>query len=286
MIYYKTPEEIELIRHSAVLVCQTLAHVGSILRPGVTTAELDAAAESFILDHAGAKPAFKGYRGFPASLCISVNEQVVHGIPSKDRIVQPGDLVSVDCGVVKNGFFGDAAFTFMVGEVSEEAHDLCEATYVSLYLGIAQAVAGNRLGDIGFAIQDYVEKQCGYGVVRDLVGHGIGRELHEKPEVPNFGRRGSGLKLQEGLTLAIEPMVNIGTREVKTLRDGWTVITKDKLPSAHYEHTIVVKKEKADILSDHRFILDVVQKNVELTGFKRGNPGVSDGSGAKVFLKV
>lgn len=268
MIYYKTPDEIELIRASAHLVCKTLAHVGSILRPGLCTWELDRAAEEFILSHQGATPSFKGYRGYPSSLCISVNEQVVHGIPSKDTIVQEGDVVSVDCGVFWNGFHGDAAYTFMVGEVTPEVYSLCEVTCQSLYLGIEQAVSGNRIGDIGFAIQEYVEKKNGYGIVRDLVGHGIGRQLHEKPEVPNYGKRGSGLKLQEGLTIAIEPMVNLGSRDVKTLRDGWTVVTRDKLPSAHYEHSVAVGKTKADILSDHSYIEAAVVQNKALTPLK------------------
>ncbi|MFM8361604.1 MAG: type I methionyl aminopeptidase [Haliscomenobacter sp.] len=268
MIYYKTPDEIELIRASAHLVCKTLAHVGSILRPGLFTWDLDRAAEEFILSHPGATPSFKGYRGYPASLCISVNEQVVHGIPSKDKIIEEGDVVSVDCGVFWNGFHGDAAYTFMVGQVSPEVYSLCEVTYQSLYLGIEQAVSGNRVGDIGFAIQEYVEKKYGYGIVRDLVGHGIGRQLHEKPEVANYGKRGSGMKLQEGLTIAIEPMVNLGSREVKTLRDGWTVVTRDKSPSAHYEHSVAVGKTRADILSDHSYIEAAVNQNKALTPLK------------------
>ncbi|MBV6425683.1 MAG: Methionine aminopeptidase 1 [Haliscomenobacter sp.] len=263
MVYYKTADEIELIRASCLLVCQSLAHAGSLIRPGVTTWELDQAAEQFIRDH-GAEPGFKGYRGFPATLCISINEQVVHGIPSKDRVIQDGDLVSIDCGVLWNGFYGDAAYTFPVGNVSEKAMDLCRVTEESLYLGIEQAVAGNRLGDISFAIQEFVEKKHKYGIVRDLVGHGVGRQLHEKPEVPNYGKRGRGLKLQEGLVLAIEPMVNMGLKEVKTLKDGWTVISKDKLPSAHYEHTVGVRKGQADILSDHRVIEEAILQNQEL----------------------
>lgn len=264
MIFYKTAEEIELIRANCILVCKTLAAVGEKLRPGISTGELDELAEAFIRDH-GAAPGFKGYRGYSATLCTSVNEQVVHGIPSRDQIIQDGDVVSVDCGVYWNGFYGDAAFTFPVGQVAPEVLELCQATLNSLYIGIEQAVAGNRIGDIGSAIQEYIEKERGYGIVRDLVGHGIGRQLHEKPEVPNYGKRGKGLKLQEGLTIAIEPMVNLGKKEVRTLRDGWTVVSRDKLPSAHYEHTVAIRKGAADILSDHSFIEAAVEGNPNLT---------------------
>lgn len=260
MVYYKTAEEIELIRQSCLIVCQALAHVASIIRPGMSGAEIDRAAEELILDHK-AKPAFKGYRGFPATLCVSVNEQVVHGIPNKDQIFREGDVVSVDCGVELNGFFGDSAYTFPLGEVSEEVMELCRVTNTSLYRGIEAAVAGNRLGDIGFAVQQYVEQEHPYGIVRDLVGHGVGRSLHEAPEVPNFGRRGRGMLLKEGLVIAIEPMVNMGKRDVRTDRDGWTVFARDHKPSAHYEHTIVVKKDQADVLSDHSFIEAAIRQN-------------------------
>lgn len=263
MIYYKTNEEVELIRSSCLLVCKTLARVAELIRPGVSGALIDREAEAFIRDH-GAVPAFKGYRGFPATLCVSLNEQVVHGIPGEQQIFQDGDIVSVDCGVLWNGFYGDAAYTFPIGNVPEAAMALCRVTNTSLYLGIEQAVAGHRLGDIGFAIQHYVEKEHGYGVVRELVGHGVGSQLHEEPEVPNYGKRGRGIKLQEGLVIAIEPMVNMGKKEVRTAKDGWTVFSKDKLPSAHFEHTVVVRKDQADILSDHSFIEMAIRNNPEL----------------------
>ncbi len=272
MIYYKTEEEIARIRYSCQLVCRTLAEVGKIIRPGLTGAAIDEVAETFIRDH-NAAPAFKGYGGFPGTLCISVNEQVVHGIPSKDTPFREGDIVSVDCGVLYNEFFGDSAYTFLLGEVSAEVIELCRVTNTSLYLGIDQAVAGNRVGDIGFAVQQYVEKEHGYGIVRELVGHGIGRSLHEAPEVPNYGKRGRGVKLKEGLVMAIEPMVNLGRREVRTDRDGWTVFARDRKPSAHYEHTVAVGKESADILSDHQIIEEALQSNpnVQIAGLKESN---------------
>jgi methionyl aminopeptidase len=262
MIYYKTEEEIEKIRQSCMLVCQTLAHVASLIRPGITGLKLDQEAETFIRDHQ-ATPGFKGYRGFPGTLCISPNEAVVHGIPSKAEF-RDGDIVSVDCGVYWNGYFGDSAYTFALGEVPEAVMTLLQVTNTSLYLGIEKAVAGNRLGDIGFAIQEFVERRHHYGVVRELVGHGIGKNLHEEPEVPNYGKRGRGVKLQEGLVIAIEPMVNMGRKEVTHADDGWTVIAKDRKVAAHYEHTIAVQKDKADILSDHTLIAEVVLKNPEL----------------------
>ena len=261
MIHYKTDEEIELIRESCLLVCKTLAEVAKIIKPGISGEEIDRTAETFIRDH-GAVPAFKGYRGFPGTLCVSVNENVVHGIPSKSQIFKDGDVVSVDCGVLWNGFFGDSAYTFALGDVSEKIMKLLEVTNTSLYKAIGNAVVGKRLGDIGFVVQNYVERQHGYGIVRELVGHGIGKELHESPEVPNYGKRGRGIKLKEGLVIAIEPMVNLGRREVRTSReDGWTVFAKDKLPSAHFEHTIAVGKEKADILSDHSLIETAILQN-------------------------
>lgn len=262
MIFYKTDEEIELIRQSCLLVCKTLAQVGSMLQPGIKGAKLDKMAEEFIRDHQ-AKPAFKGYRGFPATLCYSLNDMVVHGIPA-DQELKDGDIVSVDCGVEWNGYFGDAAYTFAIGDVAEKTMQLLRVTHEALYKGIEQAVAGRRLGDIGFAIQNYVERLHGYGVVRELVGHGVGRELHESPEVPNYGQRGSGVKLKEGLVIAIEPMVNLGKKEVRTARDGWTVFAKDGKPSAHYEHTVAVGKTHADILSDHSFIEEAVRNNPNL----------------------
>ncbi len=258
MIYYKTDEEIELIRQSALMVCKTLAHVGEMIRPGVTGIELDKAAETFIRDNHGV-PSFKGYRGFPNAIIVSINEQVVHGIPSNYEF-REGDILSVDCGVYMNGFHGDAAYTFAMNGTAEKTLQLLENTKKSLYLGIEQAVHGKRVGDIGFAIQDWCERKCGYGVVRDLVGHGIGRDLHEEPNVANYGKRSNGVKLLSGMVIAIEPMINIGTKEVRFLDDDWTVISADKTPSAHYEHTVAVRKNKADILSSHDMI-ELVEKN-------------------------
>jgi methionyl aminopeptidase len=260
MIIYKTDEEIELIRQSCLLVSKSLALVGSMIKPGMTGADIDKAAEELIRDH-GAVPGFKGYGGFPATLCVSPNEQVVHGIPDKDMVFQDGDIVSVDCGVIMNEFYGDAAYTFALGDVAEEVMKLLEVTNTSLYKGIEQAVVGNRLGDVSFAIQQYAEKEHGYGIVRELVGHGLGRNLHEAPEVPNYGRRGRGVKLQEGLVIAIEPMVNLGNKRVATSKDGWTVYAKDRKPSAHFEHSVAVRKDKADILSDHSLVEEAIRKN-------------------------
>lgn len=263
MIFYKTDEEIELIRESCLVVCRALAEVGGMIKPGMSGLQIDKAAEELIRDHGGV-PAFKGYRGFPATLCVSLNEQVVHGIPDSNQIFKEGDVVSVDCGVLLNGFYGDSAYTFALGDVPEAVMDLLRVTNTSLYKGIDQAVAGKRIGDIGFAIQQYVEKENGYGVVRELVGHGVGRELHESPEVPNYGIRGKGVKLQDGLVIAIEPMVNQGRKDVMTARDGWTVYAKDRMPSAHYEHTIAVRKTQADILSDHSLIEAAIQRNTNV----------------------
>jgi methionyl aminopeptidase len=255
MIHIKTEEEIELLRESSLLVGKTLAEVAKLVRPGIETINLDKLAETFIRDH-GAEPGFKGYNGFPFTLCISVNEQVVHGFPGR-RLLMEGDIVSIDCGVLKNGFYGDSAYTFAVGDVEDEVRLLMERTRESLYKAIDMAVEGNRIGDIGNAVQTHVE-QYGYAVVRDLVGHGLGRNLHEKPEVPNYGKRGTGVKLQEGMVLAIEPMVNLGTRHVVQLADGWTISTADKRPSAHYEHDVVVRKGKAEILSTFDYIEAVI----------------------------
>jgi methionyl aminopeptidase len=258
MIYIKTDEEIEIQRQSSLLVGKTLAEVARLIKPGAKTAELDRVAEEFIRDH-GAEPGFKGYGGFPATLCISINEEVVHGIPG-DRELKDGDVVSIDCGTLMNGFYGDSAYTFPVGEVDEEVLELLERTKESLYLGIEQAVAGKRVGDIGYAIQKYVEGY-GYSVVRELVGHGVGRHLHESPEVPNYGRRGSGVKLKEGMCIAIEPMVNLGRKEVVQARDGWTIKTADGKPSAHFEHDVAVRNGKADILSTFVYIEQVLNNN-------------------------
>ncbi len=259
MALIKTPEEIGLIKQSSLLVGKTLAEVAKHLRPGITTRELDHIAEQFIRDH-GALPGFKGYHGYPAALCISVNSVVVHGIPG-DYTLRDGDIVSVDCGVLLNGYWGDSAYTFEVGEVDPEVHLLLKRTLESLYQGIKAAVAGNRVGDIGYAIQSYLHPY-GYGIVRDLVGHGLGSQLHEKPEVPNFGRRGTGPLLHEGMVLAIEPMINLGTSQVIMDNDGWTIRTRDGKPSAHFEHDIVVRKGQAEILSTFSYIEEVLQSKL------------------------
>jgi methionyl aminopeptidase len=257
MVHLKTAEEIELLRQSSLLVGKTLAAVARVIGEGVSTIALDKVAEEFIRDNGGV-PAFKGYRGFPGSLCISVNSQVVHGIPGKYEL-ESGDVISVDCGVKMNGFYGDSAFTFPVGEVKEETLNLLRVTKESLYKGIEKAIAGNRMGDVSEAIQTHAEKH-GYGVVRELVGHGVGRNLHEEPEVPNYGRKGSGPKLAAGLVIAIEPMINMGTKNVKQHSDGWTITTADGQPSAHYEHTIAVAANKADILSSFDEIEQVLKE--------------------------
>jgi len=262
MIYYKTREEIERLRESSLLVSKTLAEVAKHIKLGANSLMIDRIAEELIRDH-GAEPAFKGYRGFPNSLCVSMNEQVVHGIPSKKEFVE-GDIVSVDCGVKLNGYYGDSAYTFALAPISDEVEDLLVSTKQSLFFGIDKAISGNRIGDIGFAIQNYLENEKGYYVVRDLVGHGVGKELHEDPEVPNYGKRGSGIKLQEGLVVAIEPMVNLGTRKVTQMDDGWTIRTADKSTSAHYELMIAVRKGKADVLSTFYNIEEEVRNNDDL----------------------
>lgn len=256
-IYYKSLEEIELIRESSLLVSKTLAEVAKIIKPGLTTLALDKLAFEFIQDH-GAVPAFLNYGGFPNSLCISPNEQVVHGFPS-DYVIEEGDLISVDCGVIKNNFFGDSAYTFAIGEIDAEKQKLCVVTQECLKIGIEKSVVGMRIGDLGFAIQQHAEAN-GFGVVKELVGHGVGVKLHEKPEVPNYGKRGSGIKLEEGMVIAIEPMINAGTAAVKFWSDGWTVTTKDNKPSAHFEHTVAVKKGKADVLSTFSLIEEVLRE--------------------------
>ena len=260
MIQYKSDEQIELIRESSLLVGKTLAEVAKLIKPGINPIELDRKAEEFIRDNQ-AIPAFKGYGGsFPNSLCLSVNDVVVHGIPAKE-VLKDGDVISVDCGVLKNGYYGDSAYTFEVGEVAPEISQLLRVTKESLYKAIDKAVVGNRLGDVSFAVQEHAEKH-GYGVVKELVGHGIGQHLHEKPEVPNYGRRGTGLKLMEGLVIAIEPMINLGKAAIWQLNDGWTIKTRDGLASAHFEHTIAVRKGKADILSSFQFVEEVLNKKI------------------------
>ncbi len=251
MIVLKTREEIELMRLSAQVVSRTLGLMATLIAPGVTPKELDRRAEEFIRDQ-GAAPGFLGLYGCPSTLLTSVNEQVVHGLPT-DRPLENGDIISVDCGSLMNGYYGDHAYTFYVGEVAPEVKQLVEVTKESLYLGIEQMREGNRVGDISYAIQSYCEG-FGYGVVRELVGHGLGRDLHEKPEVPNFGKRGRGPVMKEGLVVAIEPMINMGTRNIRQLKDGWTLVTADGKPSAHFEHNVAIIDGKPEILSTFKFV--------------------------------
>lgn len=258
MVFYKTDDEIELLRKSNLLVSKTLAEVAKLMKPGITTLEINNVADKFIRDHGGV-PGFLNYNGFPKSICVSVNNYVVHGIPSS-YVLQEGDIVSVDCGVYMNGFHGDSAYTFAVGEINIEKKKLLQITKECLYLGIEQAVEGNRIGDIGWVIQQYAQKN-GFSVVRELVGHGVGKNLHEKPEVPNYGKRGAGMKIQRGLVIAIEPMINLGKKEVRTESDKWTVATIDKKPSAHFEHSIAVTSGEADILSTFDYIEEELNKN-------------------------
>lgn len=260
MIFLKTEDEIELLRQSNLLVGKTLAEVAKIIKPGVTTKELDKVAEEFIRDN-GATPTFKGFlnqfgQPFPASICTSVNDQVVHGIPN-DTPLKDGDIVSVDCGTYKNGFCGDSCYTFPVGEVSPEVMQLLKTTKEALYLGIEKAVHGNRLGDIGAAVQEHCEVKS-YGIVRELVGHGIGKDMHEDPMVPNYGRRGNGILLKKGMCIAIEPMITMGARQIFIENDGWTIRTRDGKPAAHYEHTVAIGIGKADILSSFEFVEQVL----------------------------
>lgn len=250
------------MRQSALLVSEAIAVVAAKIKPGVTTMQLDRIADEFINDNK-ATASFKGYHGFPFACCISVNDAVVHGFPTNDELVS-GDIVTMDVGVFKNGFHGDSAYTFAIGDISDDVKKLLRITKESLYVGIEKAVAGNRVGDIAFAIQDYTEKKHGYGVVRDLVGHGLGRNLHEEPQVPNFGRRGTGTKLREGMVIAIEPMINMGTKDVFHDKDGWTIRTADGKPAAHYEHDICIQKGKADILSSFTPIEAAEKANAEL----------------------
>jgi methionyl aminopeptidase len=255
MIYIKTDAEVELLRASNMLVSRTLAEVAGHIRAGVTTLELDTIAETFIRDH-NALPAFKGYAGFPNTLCTSVNDEVVHGIPSAYAL-KDGDIISVDCGVILDGYYGDSAFTFAVGEVRPEVLRLLEYTRAALDAGVKEAVAGNRLGDISHAVQSKAESG-GYSVVRTLVGHGIGKHLHEGPEVPNFGKKGAGARLERNLVICIEPMINMGTKNTSVQSDGWTVRTGDGKPSAHFEYAVAVREGKADLLTTFEFIEEVL----------------------------
>lgn len=251
-IFLKTEDEIELMRKANQLVGSTLAELGKHIRPGVTTLQLDKIAEEFILDH-GAIPTFKNFPNpygepFPASICTSVNDVVVHGVPSDEVVLKDGDIISIDCGTLLDGFNGDSAYTFCVGEVSPEVKQLLKTTKESLYIGIEQAVAGKHIGDIGAVVQQHCEAQ-GYGIVRELTGHGIGREMHEPPQIPNYGRRGNGVMLKAGMCIAIEPMVTLGDRQIWMLPDKWSIVTRDRKPAAHFEHTIAIRRGKAEILS-------------------------------------
>jgi len=257
MLYLKTDEEIGLLRASNMLVSRTLAEIAKLIRPGITTLYLDEFAETFIRDNGG-MPAFKGYGGFPATLCTSVNDEVVHGIPS-NYVLKEGDIVSIDCGVIINGWYGDSAYTFAVGEIDGKIRRLLDYTKASLEEGVKEAVAGKRIGDISFAVQNKAESG-GYSVVRELVGHGLGRKLHEQPEVPNYGKRGTGVKMEKGLVICIEPMINLGRRETIQMRDGWTVRTADGKPSAHFEYAVAVEKGRADVLTTFEFIEEVLNK--------------------------
>ncbi|MDB4090742.1 type I methionyl aminopeptidase [Crocinitomicaceae bacterium] len=257
MIIYKTPEEIEIMREAAQIVSRTLGLIAKHVKPGITPLELDKIAEDYIRSQ-DAEPGFLGLYDFPNTLCISINDAVVHGIPNGEPLKE-GDIISVDCGSIYKGYYGDHAFTFEVGEVSPEIKKLLRITRECLDLGIAEAKAGNRIGDIGFAIQQHAEKN-GYGVVRDLVGHGLGTSMHEEPQVPNYGRRGRGKKIQNGLTIAIEPMINMGTEKVVQLDDKWTIVTEDGLPSAHFEHDIAIINGKPEVLSTFKYIEEALKK--------------------------
>jgi methionyl aminopeptidase len=262
MLIYKTNEQVELMRQSALLVSKTLSEVAKLLKPGITTLSIDEMIGEFIRGH-NAIPSFLNYRSYPFNSCISVNDVVVHGFPGKDELKE-GDIISVDIGVILNGWHGDHAYTFAIGDPGNDVMKLIKVTKESLYKGIEKAISGNRVGDIAFAIQEHTEKKHGYGVVRELVGHGLGQSLHEDPQVPNYGKRGSGTKLKEGLVLAIEPMINLGVKEVYTEEDGWTVRTKDGKQSVHFEHDVCVRKGKADILSDYTGIEKAEKANLEL----------------------
>ena len=256
MIFLKSDEEIELLRISNQIVAKTLAELAKIIEPGVSTMQLNNVADEFIRDN-GAVPNFLNYGGFPYSICASVNEQIVHGFPSEKVFLEDGDIISVDCGALINGFHGDSAYTFCVGDVKPEIRDLLRTTKESLYKGIEQAEEGRRLGDVGSAIQTYCEER-GYSVVREMIGHGVGRKLHEAPEVPNYGRKGNGIMLKSGMTIAIEPMINLGSRHLVFEKDGWTTRTLDRKPSAHFEHSVAIRRGKADILSSFEYVEQVL----------------------------
>ncbi|WP_300602308.1 type I methionyl aminopeptidase [Niabella sp.] len=262
MVKIKTDDQVALMRRSALLVSKTLTEIAKILRPGITTLSLDKKIAEFIADH-NAVPSFLNYSGYPFNSCISVNDVVVHGFPNKKELKQ-GDIVSIDVGVILDKWHGDHAYTFAIGEPTPEAQQLIAVTKESLYKGIEKATTGHRIGDIGFAIQNYTEKDHGYGVVRELVGHGLGQKMHEDPQVPNYGKRGTGMKLQSGMVLAIEPMINLGKKEVFTESDGWTVRTKDGSPSVHFEHDVCVRQGKADVLSNYATIEEAEKQNPEL----------------------
>jgi methionyl aminopeptidase len=262
MISYKNAAEIEIMRQSCLLVGDTIAELAKIIKPGITTMQLDSTAEEYIRDN-GAIPSFKNYREFPYTCCISVNDAVVHGFPT-DEPLKENDIISVDVGAYKNGYHGDSAYTFALLGISNEVKQLMTVTRTSLYKGIEKAISGNRIGGIAFAIQEYTERKHGFGVVRELVGHGVGKDLHEDPNVPNYGKRGSGAKLKEGLVIAIEPMINMGKKDVYNDEDGWTVRTKDHKPSAHYEHTVCIRKGSADILSSFTSIETAEKANDNL----------------------
>src|SRR5580765_3144833 len=262
MIIHKTNEQVEQMRSSALLVSKTLSEVAKVLKPGINSLFIDKMIGEFIRDHK-AVPSFLDYRGYPFNSCISVNDVVVHGFPNNHPLKE-GDIVSIDVGVILNEWHGDHAYTFAICDPGDEVAELIKVTKESLYKGIEKAIAGNRVGDISFAIQEHTEKKYGYGVVKELVGHGLGKSMHEDPQVPNYGKRGSGLKMKEGLVLAIEPMINLGTRKIYTEEDGWTVRTEDHKPSVHFEHDVCVRKGKADILSDYSIIEAAEKKNPDL----------------------
>jgi methionyl aminopeptidase len=262
MMIVKTNEQVEMMRKSALLVSKTLSEVAALLKPGIRTISIDKMIGEFIRDHS-AIPSFLNYRGYPFNSCISANDVVVHGFPGKNEL-KDGDIVSVDIGVILNGWHGDHAYTFAIGDPGPEVMKLIQVTKASLYKGIEKAIVGNRIGDIAWAIQEYTEKKHGYGVVRELVGHGLGTSLHEDPQVPNYGKRGTGPKLKEGLVLAIEPMINMGTKDIYTEEDGWTVRTKDGKPSVHFEHDVCVRKGTADILSNYSIIEEAEKRNSAL----------------------